>query len=447
MSVFRRILPNRRAASAASASASTPGDVRLIGAVRWRLVAWSGAITLAILVLLGGALYVSTARSLAATSEAPLTDRARTLERVLSGLPFRPEADVDRPEIGFAFGGAASGSLAIVVTPANGLIIPRGISFSNLPIAAGVAAARSSGRMDTRTTTLGSVSVRVVSAPVDLTWGRYVIQVIADRTAEQRTLSTLLIVLLVGGLGAIGLALAGGSIYARRALVPIRDSLRRQREFAADASHELRTPLTVLRTSVEDLRRHPEARVSDVGAALEDMNAEVNHMTDLVDGLLLLARTDSGVVEVQSEPVDLADAAAAALGELTPLAEQHGVHLVLDAVPTTVRGDFGRLRQLAVILIDNAIRHAGDAVQVDVSVARDGPSALLRVDDSGRGLRPEEIPHLFERFWRAPDAAPGGLGLGLAIASWIAERHGGTISAGDRPGGGARFDVRLPASA
>lgn len=298
--------------------------------------------------------------------------------------------------------------------------------------------------MDTRAADLGSVAVRVVSEPVDLPWGRYVVQVIGDRTAEQQTLSTLLVVLLVGGLAAVALAIAGGWLYASRALVPIRDSLRRQREFAADASHELRTPLTVLRASVEDLRRHPDQQAGQVGTALEDMTAEVDHMTELVEGLLLLARADSGVLELQRETVDLADAAAAALGELTPVAEAHHVHLALDAQPTPLTGDFGRLRQLAVILVDNAIRHAGGPAEVVVSVQREGAQAVLRVDDSGRGIRPEDRAHVFERFWRASDAPPGGLGLGLAIASWIAERHGGTVTATERPGGGARFEVRLP---
>jgi signal transduction histidine kinase len=418
----------------------------MLRAVRWRLVAWSGAITLAILLVLGGALYVTTAQSLATAGSAPLQARARAIGDLLTRLADRPELFANRPEFGFAFGGTASGTLAVVVTPSGDLILPGGINYSNLPIQPGLTAARQRDLMDTRSADLGSAPIRVVSEPVNLPWGRYVVQVIGDRTAEQRTLATLLVVLLVGGLAAVGLAIAGGWLYASRALVPIRDSLRRQREFAADASHELRTPLTVLRASVEDLRRHPSQPVSAVGTALEDMTAEVDHMTELVDGLLLLARADSGVLELQHEPVDLADAAAAALGELTPVATEHGVSLTLDAQPTLLTGDFGRLRQLAVILIDNAIRHAGGPADVTVSVHSDGAVALMRVDDSGQGIRPEDRAHVFERFWRASDAPSGGLGLGLAIASWIAERHGGSITATERPGGGARFEVRLPTS-
>ncbi len=427
---------------------TTPGDTRLLNRVRWRLVAWSGAITLAILLLLGGAIYATTASNLASATASALETRAAALRVAVQQLsrPVLPDAELYRT-IGLAIGGPASGTIGSIVTPDNVAFVPRDAIAQDLPVESGVRAARTSGAEDMRVENLGGASARVLSVPVDQREGRYVVQVVAFRTAEESTLRTLVLVLLIGGLGAVLLATAGGWLYAQRALVPIRESLRRQREFAADASHELRTPITILRTSLEDLQRNPETPVGQVGTALEDMSAEVSHMTDLVAGLLVLARADSGVIEVQHDPVDLADAAAAALGELTPLAQQRGVELALDAVPTQVLGDFGRLRQLAVILIDNAIRHGGEQVQVDVSVLRDGATALLRVDDTGRGLRPGEETHVFERFWRGTDAPAGGLGLGLAIASWIAERHGGSISASQRPGGGARFEVRLPASA
>jgi signal transduction histidine kinase len=427
---------------------ASPGDTRLLNRVRWRLVAWSGAITLAILLVLGGAIYATTSANLANTTESALRTRAATVQFALLRLsrPIGPDAEV-YDAIGLAIGGPASGTIGSIVTPSNVAYVPRDAIARDLPVEAAVQAVRASGADDLRVEELGGTSARILSVPVDLPNGRYVIQVVAFRTAEESTLRTLLLVLLVGGLGALILALAGGWLYAQRALVPIRESLRRQREFAADASHELRTPITILRASIEDLQRHPELPVARVGTALEDMHAEVGHMTDLVDGLLVLARADSGVVELLQDPADLADAAAAALGELTPLAQARGVELSLDAVPTDVIGDFARLRQLAVILIDNAIRHGGAGVRVDVSVGREGPSALLRVDDTGPGLPAGDESRVFERFWRAAGAPEGGLGLGLATASWIAERHGGTITAAQRPGGGARFEVRIPASA
>ena len=423
------------------------GDIRLLRGVRWRLVAWSGAITLAILLVLGVAVYATTAANLARSTEAALQARARQIDETLSRPGFPGPGPDLYHTIGLAIGGPASGTIGVIVTPQNVAFIPRDAPTQGLPISDAITSARTSGHAQLREVQLSGASARVLTEPVDLGDGRYVIQVVAFRNAEESTLGTLLLILLFGGLGAVGMASAGGWLYASRALVPIRDSLRRQREFAADASHELRTPLTILRGSLEDLHRHPDQPVGKVGTALEDMGAEVVHMTELVDGLLLLARADSGVVELQRGTVDLADAATAALGELTPIATERGVNLAFDGQPTQVTGDFARLRQLAVILVDNAIRHAGGPAQVSVHVAREGSAAVLQVEDTGRGIRADDIGHVFERFWRASDAPPGGLGLGLAIASWIAERHGGSISAADRPGGGARFEVRLPASA
>src|SRR4029078_9815278 len=128
----------------------------------------------------------------------------------------------------------------------------------------------------------------------------FTVQVVQDRTAEQKTLDTMLVGLLVGALAVVAVAFGFGAVYARRALVPIRESLanqrsalRRQREFAADASHALRTPVTVIRSSVEHLERHRDEPVATVGSALEDIDDEVSHMTALLEDLARVARCDS----------------------------------------------------------------------------------------------------------------------------------------------------------
>ena len=158
----------------------------------------------------------------------------------------------------------------------------------------------------------------------------YVVQVMGDRTGDVRIMQILLLVLVGGGLWPSCSPLAGGAIYAQRALVPIRESLRRQREFAADASHELRTPLAVVRGNLEYLERHPEETVASMHETVEDARLEVDHMTELVESLLTLARADSGVLELEHVPLDLADVAAGALGGLDPLAKVRQVALVLD---------------------------------------------------------------------------------------------------------------------
>src|SRR6185369_10825029 len=127
-------------------------------------------------------------------------------------------------------------------------------------------------------------------------------------------------------------------------------------EFAADASHELRTPLTVIRSSVEHLRRNRPAEGSGaVTEALDDIDAEVGHLTALVEDLLLLARSDSGAIHLSRLPVDLGDVAADGTGALAKLAADRGIKLALDPEPVIVAGDGARLRQLVVILVDNAI--------------------------------------------------------------------------------------------
>jgi hypothetical protein len=129
---------------------------------------------------------------------------------------------------------------------------------------------------------------------------------------------------------------------------------------------------------------------------------------------------------------------------LVTLGQERGVSVVLDPLPAPVTGDPLRLRQLVTILVDNAIRHSPVNSMVAVWVRPEAGGALLQVDDHGPGVKPEDLPRLFDRFWRADDAPAGGTGLGLAIAKWIVEQHGGTIGAFNRPDSGASFWVRLP---
>jgi two-component system sensor histidine kinase CiaH len=417
--------------------AGPTADSRLLRRVRWRLVAWSGGITLAILLALGAALYTAVASSLDSSSLDQLRDQAATLERFLSRVPFIP----DRIPAGAGFGGSASSTVALVVTP-DGRVLGSDSRWQGLPDAASIDAARASGA-DLRTMRVGGIPLRVLSQALPGGDGTFVVQIAQDLTQQQRTLEALLSVLVVGGLGALALSVVAGSVYAERALIPIRESLRRQREFAADASHELRTPLAVIRASVSDLRRHREQPVRQVGSALDDIDAEVNELTALVDDLLLLARADSGAVEVARVPLDLGDVAVDAGPALTQLAASRAVRVEFDPAPAPLSGDPVRLAQLIRILGDNAIRHSPPNGTVSIRVRPDGRGARLDVLDEGPGIRPDDLPRLFDRFWRAPDAPEGGTGLGLAIAAWIADRHDATITASNRPEGGAAFEVRF----
>jgi two-component system OmpR family sensor kinase len=202
--------------------------------------------------------------------------------------------------------------------------------------------------------------------------------------------------------------------------------------------------LTVIGASVEDLKRNRRSKVEDVGEAVGDIEAEARHMTALVEDMLLLARTDSGVVQIERIPLDLGDIAADAASSLAMLGQERGVKVVLDPLPAPVTGDPLRLRQLVTILVDNAVRHSPAGSTVEARVRPAEGAAVLNVEDQGPGIKPDDLPRIFERFWRADNAPAGGTGLGLAIAKWIVEQHGGQIAAVNRPEGGASFSVWLP---
>jgi signal transduction histidine kinase len=445
--------------AAGRADEVTPEEARLLRRVRFQLTLWSGGITLALLIGLGAILYVAVDRSLSTSGTAELVAQANAITGA------RPNPSGELPEGGFIFGGPGSGLFTMIVNDQGAQVGP---GPRVPPVQASIDAVRATGVRDIRETTISvgptiigpagvsvrsaaATPVRVLTDPVTFRGQRFFLQVVGDRTSEERTLRVLVLVLTVGGAIALIIASGVGAAYATRALVPIRrslvsqrEALRRQREFAADASHELRTPLTVIRASVEDLQRHPRQAVANVGSALTDIRDEVDHLTAMVDDLLLLARSDSGAVALEHVPVDLGDVASAGASALARPAADRGVEVVVDPVPAEISGDPARLRQLVGILVDNAIRHAPERSRVDVRVRTDGPDAELVVDDTGPGIRAEDLPHVFDRFYRAPGAPGGGTGLGLAIAAWIVEGHGGRIAAANRDGGGARFTVRLP---
>ncbi len=218
-------------------------------------------------------------------------------------------------------------------------------------------------------------------------------------------------------------------------------SQRAQRQLVADASHELRTPLTSLRTNLEvltDPRDALDAR--DREKLRADVVAQVEELGELVGDLVDLARDDEPVVDEQ-EDVRL-DAVVAAAVER---ARRHGpaVVFVTDVQPCLVRGSPARLHRAVANLLDNAAKFAGAAGPVEVRLRADGE---LTVRDHGHGIAPDDLPHVFDRFWRA-EAARGrpGSGLGLAIVRQTAEAHGGTVEAEAAPGGGALLRLRLPA--
>ena len=222
------------------------------------------------------------------------------------------------------------------------------------------------------------------------------------------------------------------------------------RRFTADASHELKTPLTVVRAGVERAITRPEMP-SETLAPLEETLQEVNRMTELLDSLLTLARADEGRAELHRELVDLREIIAET-GETGELLAEHagvGMEIRLPPEPVVVSVDRSRVRQLALNLIENAVKYTPRGGQVSVELAGSDGRAMFTVADTGIGIAPGDLPHVFDRFWRADSARTrtserAGTGLGLAISKWIAEAHGGTIDVQSRPGRGTTFTVGLP---
>jgi signal transduction histidine kinase len=240
-----------------------------------------------------------------------------------------------------------------------------------------------------------------------------------------------------------------------------------QRRFVADASHELRAPLTTIKGSLDFLRRAPDLSETERRATIEDAYAEAERMASLVSDLLLLARVDaasSGTyglreawldeqLRTRREPIELDEMAMDIFrhGRAQLLARDKDLHLsVTNIEPVTIIGDPGQIRQLALILLDNAIKYTPSGGKIRISVTHNGNRGAFSIADTGIGIRPEDRPHIFERFYRADQARERdehGSGLGLAIARWIAGAHDGDISVHSQQGQGTTFTVLLPAVA
>jgi signal transduction histidine kinase len=233
-------------------------------------------------------------------------------------------------------------------------------------------------------------------------------------------------------------------------LVRLERSFMSLRRFTADASHELKTPLTVLRSSVERAITHPDAPPS-VLEMLEESLVEVNRMTELVDSLLMLARADEGRAPLHLESVDIRGVLAEVNETASILGEQAQVFVsvAMPDNPIYLAMDRSRVRQLFMNLLTNAIKYTPKGGKVSIECRRSDGDLLFQVSDTGIGIASSELPHIFDRFWRADRARSRtsqrpGAGLGLAICKWIAEAHGGTISVESRRGEGSTFTVKLP---
>jgi two-component system OmpR family sensor kinase len=444
----------------------------MVESLRGRLLFWYTSILVLVILVFGATVCYLFWRSLLTGLDEDLRRRAQTIAAALQpddGETF----DLDVPEELMRYFQAQGGLRRYyVIWDAGGKLVDR--SDPDLFVRA-PAAAVSRSRQGTR-----EVSVAADKGAIVL---------VGQETADLRRDVWLLGGTVAGAaIAALALSLIGGWFLARRALAPIvrisrtaeamshgdlsariaidrtetelgqvalalnqafdrlHDSLDRQRRFTADASHELRTPLATLSLELEwALAR--ERGAADYRRALDTCQRAATRMRAVIEGLLTLARADAGGgAALRRLPVSLDQVATDVVTLLQPLAGKRNVELTVTGGGASVAGDPDLLREVVTNLVSNAIHYNHDAGRVDVAVWKEEQSACLQVADTGIGIASEDLPRVFERFYRADKARArdaGGAGLGLAVTRWIVERHGGQITCTSAVGRGSRFLVRL----
>jgi signal transduction histidine kinase len=240
---------------------------------------------------------------------------------------------------------------------------------------------------------------------------------------------------------------AGLSYYlARRTLIPIEEAMESQNRFVTDASHELRTPLTAILTSNEVALRKPKLTLPQAKEVIKSNTEEIIKLKDLTDGLLTLSKQGNG--NDSNKAFSLQTVSGDAMNQLLPTAQAKNISID-DKVPNIqVRGNQQSLAQVLVILLDNAIKYSSENKTIYVSGSKKNKTAYLSVRDEGQGISPEDLPHIFERFYRADQSRTksetNGYGIGLSIAKKIIEQHGGKISVASTPKVGTTFSIELP---
>jgi two-component system sensor histidine kinase CiaH len=404
--------------------------------LRWRLAGWSVLVVGAIVLLLGIAVYASLSRSLE--------------DAVDRGLEANSQAASNTAHEFFESGRLDSagyqGGLFFLIADPHGDVLanPQAIRLADLPD--GVLTGPTP-RFETFT--LNGDPVRIYAHQVDDVLAPNDILVVGQSlSSEREAVSRLLVLLLFGGGFGIVLAIVGAWFLAGRALIPIEAAMQRQQEFVADASHELRTPLTILHSATDLLDQHMHEPLLDNRSLLTQIKGEIQRMERLTRDLLLLARSDRGVLHLAVGRLSLGALAEDLADRVRLLADARGVAIQVQVERNVVvDGDPDRLEQVGLILLDNALEHTPSGGQVVIRVSRAGASAMLEVVDTGEGIPPDHLEHVFDRFYRADRArsrATGGVGLGLSIAQDLIVAHGGKLTIASQAGAGTHARVYLP---
>jgi two-component system OmpR family sensor kinase len=458
--------------------------------IRLRLTLWHTALLALVLAGFAALVYVTVNGQVENDVDHEIDVRAlqasRELRAITVGGPPRPVRPVELPTAALV-----DTSLYVQVVSPNGEVLSRSQNLTeSLPIPADTLRRALAGQEVRDRLEFEDGRIEMQTAPLTVDGNVVgVLQVAAPLQAAEARLSGLRFVLAGVVLGALGLAALIGWFLASRAMRPVdrmtrtaraighsadfsrrleepgeHDELGRlastfnemladldhafttQRRFLADASHELRTPLAAIRTNVEALLRGADADPEERDASLRAIARETDRMGRLVADLLALARADAGQPLVQ-KPVELDALLIEVYQQQRRLAD--GLNLSLGELEQVeIQGDPDRLKQLALNLVDNALRYTPPGGDVTLDVVREGDWAVFRVRDTGVGIPAQDLPHIFDRFYRVDrprTRQAGGTGLGLAIAKWVAEAHGGRIDVDSVVDRGSTFSVYLPA--
>ena len=271
------------------------------------------------------------------------------------------------------------------------------------------------------------------------------LQEVAD-AAQQRIIYRLLELNLI----ILGLAGVASYMLAKHTLEPLEHAMEEQTRFAADASHELRTPLTAVRTEIEVTLRDRSITTAELRTQLKSVLEEIERLDGLSSGLLSLARQQVGESIQKPIACDLAEVVKRGVSTVQALAEAKNIQINQHIEPISGLGLPDGLVQVIVILLDNAIKYSPPEAEINVTVCAEGKQAKIEIADKGMGITSADLPHIFDRFWRADrsrsraSATSGGYGLGLAIAKQVIERIGGNITLRSEEGKGTLAVVSVP---
>ncbi|AHG89497.1 ATP-binding region ATPase domain protein [Gemmatirosa kalamazoonensis] len=420
-----------------------------LGALRRQLIGWYVATFCAVLALLLGGLYLAIRHQFRTDLDRSLADATEELERAARIREMEASAT-----------GHVVDAVDELHVPDRALYLLDGAGRPVKPARVDAwirAAAERAGHgpvdVDHETEGAHPRTLRLHAERFALASGARMIAVaVADQVELEDRYAELIAAF--GGASLFAVVLVTGAVWLllRQSTAPVERNIAHMRRFMADAAHELRTPITVLRSSAEVALQQPRDAAA-YAAALGRIEEEGRRMGRIVEDLLTLARADAGERPIARARVFLDDVTLDAVGAARALAASKGVELSVDEFEeAAVDGDATLLRQLVMILLDNAVKFTPRGGHVRVRVGDSAGRATLLVADDGVGVPVEQLPHVFERFWRGEasrdrgDGADGadGAGLGLAIARWITTAHGGDIRLEPAPAGGTVVRVTLP---